>query len=263
MPASHPNSASVSRFGPYAGFVMPPVDEAIVALDPGERVGGPIARRRRRWLVPFLLIAFAAAGAWAWHAHRDEMLGLSATLAQMMRSPSPVPQVAQREQQAPLPELGPEKVLEPVLPPKDAPAEVPERVADADPAMQEPPSVTDAAVEKLAPVVADPHDALQQRALAAGLHPGLSPALLERLTAADFKNAAHAVRMALSRGSENRIFMWPKQREPELALFTVKFVAGAPRDCLRYVVIILKDRWQTTASPMERCGPARNLEKGS
>lgn len=274
MPASHPHSISTSRFGPYADFVAPAADAEMLSLDPGERVGGPVARRRARILLPLLLIAAGAAGAWSWHAHRDDITQASSALAGLMRSPAPGPEPLQHaapatpEKPEALPELGPDKVLEPVhggdgLPAQEAAAQHLEQPAAADPPVEDKADDPEPAVDKLPPVKADPGDALQQRALAAGLHPGLSRALLERLTAADFRNAKHAVSSALAQRSETRIFMWPKQRESDLALFTVKFVAGAPRDCRRYVVVILKDRWQTTARPMERCGPLRNHAKAS
>jgi len=49
-------------------------------------------------------------------------------------------------------------------------------------------------------------------------------------------------------------FVWPRQRTPELALFQVHFVPGAAPHCRRYVVTVTKDRWSTTAAPMEKCG---------
>ena len=53
---------------------------------------------------------------------------------------------------------------------------------------------------------------------------------------------------------DDAVFVWPKQRKPELALFQVHFVPGAAPDCRRYVVTVTKDAWSTTALPMERCG---------
>lgn len=95
---------------------------------------------------------------------------------------------------------------------------------------------------------------LQARAEAAGLHPGLSPVLLERLTATDFRNAGAAVRTALADTPDSAVLVWPRQRTPELAVFQVRFVQGAAPDCRRYVVTIYKDGWSTTAQPMEKCG---------
>ena len=47
-------------------------------------------------------------------------------------------------------------------------------------------------------------------------------------------------------------------------IFEVRFVPGAAEDCRRYVVTVTKDRWSTTAPPMEKCGvstPAASSSK--
>jgi hypothetical protein len=49
------------------------------------------------------------------------------------------------------------------------------------------------------------------------------------------------------------VYVWPRQRKPEHALFRVRFVQGAAPGCRRYVVTITKDGWLTTALPMEKC----------
>ncbi len=109
-------------------------------------------------------------------------------------------------------------------------------------------------VAPLAPPKADLSDPYQRRASAVGLHPDLSRALLARLSPADFRNAGVAIDTAVAKTPETDTFVWPRQRRPELALFQVRFVPGAAPDCRRYVVTITKDRWSTTALPMERCG---------
>ena len=101
----------------------------------------------------------------------------------------------------------------------------------------------------------DRTDPYQVRAESIGLHPGLSRVLLTRLSDADYRNAAHAIKTAVTETSDSAIFIWPRQRTPELAVFKVHFVPGAASDCRRYVVTITKDGWMTTALPMERCGP--------
>lgn len=124
----------------------------------------------------------------------------------------------------------------------------------------------DAPPAPLPPPEADPADPHQQRALAAGLHPGLSRALLSRLNEDDFRNAKIAIDTAIAEVAEGAKHVWPKQRAPERALFTVHFVRGAADDCRRYVVTVLKDRWTTTALPMERCGvkvPGARAARGS
>ena len=109
---------------------------------------------------------------------------------------------------------------------------------------------------------ADPSDPFQVRAEAVGLHPRLSRALLERLSAEDYRNAGVAIKTALAETADDASFVWPRQRKPELALFKVHFVAGAASGCRRYVVTITKDRWSTTAFPMEKCqAPARHTRR--
>ncbi len=105
------------------------------------------------------------------------------------------------------------------------------------------------------PLVVDPNDPYQKRAEAVGLHPGLSRVLLERLSAADYRNAEYAINTAIAKTPDGTVFAWPRQRTPELALFKVHFVRGVTPDCRRYVVTVTKDGWLTTALPMERCGP--------
>ncbi|MCB1504587.1 MAG: hypothetical protein KDJ47_06380 [Hyphomicrobiaceae bacterium] len=114
-----------------------------------------------------------------------------------------------------------------------------------------------AKVEPLPPLHIDQSDPYQKRALTAGLHPDLSRALLSRLNEDDYRNARTAIAKAIAEVPDTGKLVWPKQRAPERALFTVHFVKGASGDCRRYVVTVLKDRWTTTALPMERCGVKR------
>jgi hypothetical protein len=97
----------------------------------------------------------------------------------------------------------------------------------------------------------------QMRASQVGLNPDLSPVVLAQLSPTDYRNAAIAIRTALAKTPDGEVFVWPRQRKPELALFRVRFVAGAAPGCRRYVVTITKHRWSTTALPMEKCGSAK------
>lgn len=106
----------------------------------------------------------------------------------------------------------------------------------------------------LPPPTADPADPYQKRAMAAGLHPGLSQALLKRMSPGDYRNAGVAIKTALAKTGDNETFVWPRDAKNKLALFEVRFVKGAAHDCRRYVVTVTKDRWSTTAPPMEKCG---------
>ncbi len=94
---------------------------------------------------------------------------------------------------------------------------------------------------------------LQIRAEAVGLHYALSPVLLSRLSKADFRNAGYAIRTALAKTADDGTFKWPRGRKAGLAIFEVRFVPGAAPGCRRYVVTIEKDRWLTTALPIEKC----------
>ena len=133
----------------------------------------------------------------------------------------------------------------PAATPSAPTAALPPAAAGADepaPAPLEPPSV-------------DPADIYQVRAMAVGLHPGLSRVLLARLSADDYRNAGIAIQKAVAETPDSGVFVWPRQRKPELALFHVRFVPGAAADCRRYVVTVTKDGWLTTALPMEKCAP--------
>lgn len=100
---------------------------------------------------------------------------------------------------------------------------------------------------------ADPADPYQKRAVAVGLHPDLSRVLLARLSPTDYRNAGIAIQTAVAETPDSAIFVWPRQRKPELALFQIRFVAGAAPSCRRYVVVVTKDGWSTTALPVEKC----------
>ncbi|MCB1484565.1 MAG: hypothetical protein KDJ17_06715 [Hyphomicrobiaceae bacterium] len=108
-------------------------------------------------------------------------------------------------------------------------------------------------MERLPEPKVDPSDRYAARALAVGLHPDLSRALLKKLTSADFENARKAIAAALSETPQDGTYIWPRKAEASRAQFEVRFVAGAPKDCRRYVVTVIKDRWSTTARAMEKC----------
>lgn len=136
------------------------------------------------------------------------------------------------------PAASPELVVTPTMPPVQT-----IETAPAVKAVIEPPAPP--------PATASPH---QKRAKAAGLHPDLSQVLLERLSTADYRNAGVAIKTALAETPDEAVFVWPRDHKPELALFKVRFVPGAAPGCRRYVVTVTKDRWLTTALPVEKCG---------
>jgi surface antigen len=110
---------------------------------------------------------------------------------------------------------------------------------------------------------ADPADPYQTRAVAVGLHPGLSPGLLTRMSPTDYRNAAIAIRKALTETKDGEKLVWPQQQNQKLASFEVHFVRSATPECRRYVVTVTKDRWSTTAQPMEKCGSSDSTTKRS
>lgn len=141
-------------------------------------------------------------------------------------------------------------------PSEKAEASVPDKAETSAEEPAPPASGDDAASrpDPLPPPPVDESDPYQKRALAAGLHPGLSRAVLQRMSDEDYRNARQAVEKAIASLREGKKLVWPERRAPERALFTVHFVRGASDDCRRYVITVTMDRWTTTALPMERCG---------
>jgi surface antigen len=113
---------------------------------------------------------------------------------------------------------------------------------------------TDTLATPLPPVVVDQADPYQKRAVAVGLHPDLSRAVLAKLSKDDYRNAATAIKRAFAEPPGAAAFVWPREVKGKLAQFEVRFVASASPECRRYVVSVIKDRWSTTAPAMEKCG---------
>ena len=243
---------------------------------PGDRAGPPLVRRRRKALLRGVVILGALSGGWAllddqasWPPWLQfDTMALSTWIDRNMRGPvePAVPTVASASPSgnaAPTMKPAP---LEP--PPSSEPTPVPGRTAvPADAAATVPPLSTaalppassggdDSQAASLRPSSADPADPYQMRAEAVGLHPDLSRVLLTRLSPADYRNAGIAIQTAMAETSDSAVFIWPRQRKPELAHFKVHFVPGAAQGCRRYVVTVTKDGWMTTALPMEKCGSA-------
>ncbi len=232
-----------------------------------ELAGRPVERRKIVLRGIFLLAA--AGGVWAfmtgqvtWPAWLPT--DISAMWSALERRPGPLAAPAPRAAE-PLPriETVPEKNLAaveaPSLPPRPAPYRQGSREHRAAPLTTGalPPAAKrsdDVPDGPLRPAIADPSDPYQVRAAAVGLHPDLSRALLARLSPADYRNAGIAIKNAFE-AAETAVYVWPRQRKPEEALFKVRFVPGAAAGCRRYVVTVTKDGWLTTAPPMEKCGP--------
>lgn len=228
----------------------------------GERICAPSPNMRGGSMLPACVVLLVAIGGWmlvrnpdAWeHWLAANLTTVSALMG--YRAPAPVAPPSSPEQ--PPPAVGPAPHAE-SPPPQLATEEVATNNAvPAEPlvtaTIETAPADKAPAVAPLTPPQADLSDPYQRRASAVGLHPDLSRALLTRLSPADYRNAGVAIDTAVAKTPESGTFVWPRQRRPELALFQVRFVPGAAPDCRRYVVTITKDRWSTTALPMERCG---------
>lgn len=257
------------RYAPYPRHVSPQSfsDDDLWEVSASDRVGPPLVDHRRRKIVmAVLLLTIGGKGAWTWlqdpAGWKDWVTTQSALLAPALeRSLSAASKRDQagspaNQPQAPTtaPSAGTQEAQAPSAPP---PAQIASAIAPAEPVESGPPQAIDDpedAPQPLPPPPA-PTNPLEARALAAGLHPGISRVVLGKLTPADFENASAAIRKALAEVADDGTLVWPAQRQPEQALFKVHFVRGAATsDCRRYVVGISKDGWLTTALPMERCG---------
>ena len=243
------------------------------------------------------VIAVMGGGGWGWmqlpQSWRESVVAQATALAsEVMRraSPdktepntemaaaSPLPDVQQREvAAAPGAEAGTAVPQPPAaaLPPEAVPAsENTAPASEAQTAQQaaaqtntEPATTPEAAQKEvpapLATPVADPKDKYQQKALAAGLHPDLSRAVLHRLSKDDFKNAGIAIKSALKKSTAQQPVIYPLKAPAKAAQFEVRFVAAAAPRCRRYVVTVTLDRWSTTAPPMETCGEDQSRRKAA
>jgi hypothetical protein len=204
-----------------------------------------------------ILILIALGGGWALLTYqatwRPWLAAELAAVAPVIDTKVPAPlEAASAAVPAPLPAATtiPTMQLAAVAPPPPAPpAETPSAATKVTIA-----PAADAPIQQLPPPTVDLTDPYQKRAAAVGLHPDLSRVLLARLSPTDYRNAGVAIATAVAKTPDTATFVWPRQRTPELALFQVHFVPGAAPHCRRYVVTVTKDRWSTTAPPMEKCG---------
>ena len=235
----------------------------------GERIGEPLPKTgRRRLLRRSAAAALAAGGGWAYWTEQVSVPpwltdAVSGAISTAMK---PAPARVERkvsEPDAPLARevVKPLPTVEVAATPGTDPAAAPTAPATADAAESR-------GAEPLPPPKADKADPYAQRAAAVGLHPDLSRVLLEKMTAADYKNAGIAIKTALAEIPDSEVYTWPvynspKERKLDAALFEVRFVAGAPNGCRRYVVAVSKDGWLTTALPLEKCGKGVRVVKAA
>lgn len=240
-------------------------DDPLLEVTASDRVGPPPKSHRRRNVVLGLVVTGAGVAAvWTWLQDREgwntwaamQAAALAPAIERSLTASSrreAAAGAAGSGSLAPLqtgPPAAADETGETARTALDAAAATPSQPAGGSGPDPEP----EAGPQALPPPPA-PTDPLQARALAAGLHPTISRVVLSKLTAADFENAAAAIRKAVAEVADDGSLVWPLQRRPEQALFKVHFVAGAPTpECRRYVVSITKDGWLTTALPMERCG---------
>lgn len=174
--------------------------------------------------------------------------------ASLETPPAPQPVVSRDVAEAPKVEAG---VPVPPAATTTLNAAAPDTNAEDEKASEEKPA-------PLPPITVDQSDPHQKRAMAVGLHPGLSRVLLTRMSDADYRNAGIAIKKALAETPFGEVLIWPRDSKGKDAVFEVKFVKSVSPDCRRYVVTVAKDRWSTTARPMEKCGlPAPALAKKS
>lgn len=258
--ASHtaPHSARSSSYSQaFSEAFAEAGDLAGLGMSPAERIGRPPESRRRSAIRKAILLAALAGAGWvgvenytALRAVWDKaaaFLPAAPSGSALVRggTTSGTEVAARAATEADRAPVLPTVELPPPPPaPETASTDGPEAVAPSTPAGS-------ASAIGAGEATTDP---LRKRAEAIGLHPDISRALLERLSAGDFKNAGLAIAKALAETADDGALVFPAKREAGVALFRIHFVTGAGPDCRRYVVAIAKDGWLTTALPMEKCG---------
>ncbi len=242
--------------GDVAGYLNP-------ALETGERICPPRSRGLMATLANIVIAMAAGISAWQAYANRDAIASYfpSATAepaAPPLVSAPDANRLASAEPAAGAPLAPTAEAASHEI--EDAPGSATGQSVEAAPHGQLalPAAAEDSdTLQEVPPLpapVVDPKDLYQKKAMAVGLHPDISRAVLKRLTSADYRNAGIAVRTAIAETPEDGTYAWPRKAGVKLALFEVHFVKGASGDCRRYVVTVTKDGWSTTAPPMEKCG---------
>jgi hypothetical protein len=227
---------------------------------PNDRVGAPLPSRFKSRLRKMFAVMFLAGIVWA-AANDPERAQAWLTYAKsgfdvVVSNAREIAERAKQERPAPDPQMSqaPATPLEPIAPIEQATAAEEEKTSAAASGPLATGAVGSAYAETPAP--AEPEDKSPKRAhaKAAGLSPDLPNVLLTRLTDADLKNAGYAIKTALAKTPDDAAFAWPPKPSQQQALFEVRFVAGAPQGCRRYIVTVTKDRWSSTSAAMEKCG---------
>ena len=245
---------------------------------PAEDVAGGHRRgrrgRRRRWVFFLVLIGLGWAvyddpsriGYW-WSTAREHVGPIATRVLEQMRSPAQPTVASERDAPNQFTEASTSPVLSrsasrPIVAASGPAPGIADAEAGSDSGSGGPLKVI-ATVPPVRVVAKVPEsgehplpkrDILQVRAESVGLHSALSPVLLSRLSKTDFRNAGYAIRTALAKTPDDKTFKWPRRSKAGMAIFEVRFVPGAAQGCRRYVVTIEKDRWLTTALPLEKCG---------
>jgi len=250
-----------------------------------QRITPPPTGRRRRWPKWLVLIGVAVPLAgWVFVENKSDAIssisssvGPAIARAESLLSEAYRGLISSEETQAALPALRLldtallhsamfiERPMREIAPSIVAGVEEPEPNAKVDeasvPSSDGGQTANNGAVQTPAPLPPLPPltDPLQKKAEAVGLHPELSRALLQSLSAVDFRNAAAAIKKAVAETPEGGALIWPEKAAKGDARFRVHFVPGNSPACRRYVVGVAKSGWTTTALPMERCGAKPKL----
>lgn len=250
-------------------------DEFYSDLDvsPDERIGPAPAGRGRKLMLRAMLLSAVLYGGWvvyndpslatrSWSAATAAVMPLIERATSVMATPEPATLASQTPpaNAEPAPKMAEVATALPT-PASPAPTELAKNVEIPVTTAALPPSAKPVEEAPVAAARAPATDPYQKRAEAAGLHPDLSRVLLAQLSDADYRNAAVAVRTAVVETPDDGALVWPRQRKAGEALFKITFVPGAAPSCRRYVVIVAKEGWLTTALPMEKCGVQRAAAK--
>ena len=267
---SNPAAHSPYQYSPASASTDDAFDDHAAFADqeffPGERISQPHASKRKARRRAVLLVLMLLGGGWAllgdptswptsWHGWQWVRSAVAPS-SNSGKVPGSVERITATPLPSPVQPIDPLSLSQPII---AADVAVPPLATAALPPAAPAPDAAPPAA--LPPPVIDPADPFQKRAVAVGLHPELSRVLLERLSAADYRNAGIAIRTALAETDESAIIVWPRESKADLALFHVRFVPGAAADCRRYVVTVSKDGWLTTALPMEKCAASADRSR--